>query len=139
LNVGGGSSGTVGYGSKQSTRGDLVASYGNAEAKIINSGTGSFAVAKGKKGHAGAYTDGRNIRLEASGNGRAGVDGGLAWAQAGNGNVAVSFSNAAQEKYRALPAAERQSGKTCKCEDVRCRKNNCRCPCHLVRQNLLGY
>jgi hypothetical protein len=96
-------------------------------------------VAKGKNGHAGAYTDGRDIRLEASGNGRAGVDGGLAWAQAGNGNVAVSFCSAAQERYKALPDSERQSGKTCKCEDTKCRRNKCHCPCHLARQKLLGY
>jgi len=130
---------TINFENNQSSRGNLAGSYGNADARVINNGTGAFAVAKGKSGHAGAYTDGRDIRLEASGNGRAGVDGGLAWAQAGDGNVAVAFSNAAQERHRALPAAERQSGKTCKCEDAKCRRNSCRCPCHLVRQKALGY
>jgi hypothetical protein len=63
----------------------------------------------------------------------------MAWAQAGNGNVSVSFCGAAQERYKALPAAERQSGKTCRCEDAKSRRKKCNCPCHLVSQKLLGY
>jgi hypothetical protein len=63
----------------------------------------------------------------------------MAWAQAGNGNVSVSFCGAAQERYKALPPAERQSGKTCSCEVSKCERNECQCPCHLVSQKLLGY
>jgi hypothetical protein len=124
------------------TNTNFVASYGNAEANIINNGNEAVAMAKGSKGsQAGAWCDGREARIHMKGSGKAGVDGGMAWAMVGEVNVAISYCGAAQARAQGLPAPKgsyqmlTNSGQSgCGCSG--CDSSSCSCPCHAIIEKL---
>lgn len=85
-------------------------------------------MAHGSKGRAAAYSDGYEARIVYAGNGRAGVDGGLVWVTAGDGNVAAAFCNSAQQRNMALPSSDRNVAVVCNCGDSCSR--SCACAYH---------
>ena len=92
-------------------------------------------MAKGRSGQAGAFTNGDEAYIIMRGDGKAGVDGGMAWAMAGNENMAVAYCDSAQNRNRALPGSRSATqARICNCSNSRasCASGDCKCPCHFL-------
>jgi hypothetical protein len=121
--------------SNPDSNGNVVACFGNANAEIVGGGNAAAAMAQGSQGQAAAWSDGYQAHIYQNGMGRAGVDGGMAWAQVGKDNMAVAFCGAADARNKAIQGGEGLNQlriANCDCASWKkdCASGSCKCSCH---------